>query len=69
MQQYDFDAFVRDPSCFALGRLPARSDHIAFRDGAELSAGRTSMRLSLDGLWRFHFSPNPALAPDGFWEV
>ena len=67
MQTFRFDDAVRDPAVFAEGRLPARSDHIAYASRAELAAGESSLRRCLDGEWRFHYAENPAAAPEGFW--
>ena len=67
MQSFSFDATVRDPAVFAEGRLPARSDHVAFASREELKAGESSLRLKLDGTWRFHYAENPGAAPEGFW--
>ena len=68
MHAFDFDKTVRDVSVFAEGRLNAHSDHIAYADEEEFAAGRSSLRICLDGLWRFHYAENPAAAPEGFWE-
>ena len=67
MEHFSFDNTVRDPAVFAEGRLPARSDHIAYASAAEKAAGTSSLRLCLDGLWRFHYAENPTAAPEGFW--
>ena len=68
MHRFDFDSTVRDVSVFAEGRLPAHSDHIAYANAGEPASGSSSLRLCLDGVWRFHYSENPAAAPEGFWE-
>ena len=67
MSSFDFDHIVRNPAVYADGRLPAHSDHITFRSAAELCAGQSSLRKSLDGVWRFHYAENPAAAPADFW--
>lgn len=67
MMQFDFDRCVRDPSVFAEGRLPAHADFAAFASEAELHARVSSLRLKLDGVWRFHYAKNPSCAPEGFW--
>ena len=67
MQTFSFDRTVRDAAVFAEGRLPARSDHIAYASRGELDAGESSLRRCLDGRWRFHCAENPATAPEGFW--
>ena len=64
MKQFDFNAIVKNPAVFADGRLPAHADFTAYRNEAELLLGETSLRHSLDGVWRFRYSANPAAAPD-----
>lgn len=64
MKQFDFDAIVKNPAVFADGRLPAHADFTAYRNEAEMAAGITGLRQSLDGIWRFRYSKNPSAAPD-----
>ena len=66
MNTFDFDRVVRDPAIFAEGRLPAHADFVPYRTEEELRRGETSLRVSLDGLWRFHYAVNPASAPKDF---
>ena len=54
MNTFDFDRIVRDPAIFAEGRLPAHSDHAAYRTANEVHTGNSSLHMPLDGLWRFH---------------
>ena len=68
MKTFDFDSIVKDPSVFADGRLSAHADFVPYRNAAELSVGETSLRMPLDGIWRFRYSRNPSAAPDGFWQ-
>ena len=67
MRTFDYETIVKDPAVFADGRLPAHSDHVAFRSEAELAAGESSLRLCLDGVWKFHYANNIQAAPEGFW--
>ena len=67
MNEFSFDRVARNPAIFAVGRLPAHSDHIPYRTAQELRAGVSSLRLPLDGVWRFHYAKNPSAAPEGFW--
>ena len=46
-------AWLEDPTVFRVNRLDAHSDHVTYLDIQELAAGKTSLRQSLDGLWRF----------------
>ena len=66
MNTFDFDRVVRDPAIFAESRLPAHSDHLAFRSEEELAAGESSLRLCLDGVWKFHYAKNYRAVVEGF---
>ena len=57
---------LADPTFFAQGRLAAHSDHRCFASAAEAASGRSSFEVSLDGVWKFAYAKNPALAVDGF---
>ncbi len=57
---------VKDPEYFAEGRLEAHSDHVCFANRKEAMAGGTSLRHSLNGIWKFHYAKNYAQAPMGF---
>ena len=59
--------WLTDPTVFRVNRLDAHSDHICYASAAELASGGTSLRQSLDGLWRFAWSPSPARRPAEFW--
>ena len=59
--------WLTDPTVFAVNRLAAHSDHVCYRTAEEAAAGRSSLRQSLDGTWRFAYSPNPAARPADFW--
>ncbi len=61
-------SIIGDPKVFQQNRLPAHSDHVAFASKAELETGVSSYRLSLDGVWQFHYSKNTVAAPEGFFE-
>ena len=69
MREFDYDKTVRDPAVFAENRLCAHSDHIAYRGMAELAAGESSLRMPLDGVWKFHYAKNRRTAPEGFWRL
>ncbi|MCR5087914.1 MAG: DUF4981 domain-containing protein [Oscillospiraceae bacterium] len=67
MKEFSYERLVKDPAVFAENRLPAHSDHVVFRNAEELAAGESSLRFSLDGVWRFHYARNVHAAPEGFW--
>lgn len=52
--------WLEDPTVWQVNRLDAHSDHIWYHQGKDL-------RQSLDGPWRFAWSPCPADRPEGFW--
>lgn len=63
----NFDASrLRDPAFFGENRVAAHSDHIAYASMEELHAGETSLRFSLNGLWKFHHALNAAQVIPGF---
>ena len=65
-----FDASrLKDPSFFAENRVHAHADHIAYANLEELSIGETSLRHSLNGLWKFHHALNAAQVIPGFEAV
>ena len=53
--------WLEDPRVFAVNRLDAHSDHTWHTEAGDL-------RQSLDGAWRFAYSPSPAARPAGFWQ-
>ena len=59
---------VKDPAVFADRRLPAHADYVPYRSAAEMESGISGLRMSLNGIWRFHYAKNPSAAPEGFWE-
>ena len=57
---------VKDPEYFAQGRLAAHSDHVCYADRKEADAKQTSLRMSLDGVWKFHYARNYEQTIPGF---
>ena len=62
---FDF-AKLKSPAHFAENRVPAHSDHVVYASREEWAAGETSLRFSLNGLWKFHHARNFAQTIDGF---
>ena len=54
--------WLEDPQVFAVNRLDAHSDHT-------WHTPEGSLRQSLDGSWRFAYSPCPAARPAYFWQA
>ncbi|MEG0125434.1 MAG: beta-galactosidase, partial [Clostridia bacterium] len=67
MQDIRYDlGYLTDPTIFAVGRLPAVSDHDCYLNTAEAMAEASSLRRSLNGLWRFRYSERLSERPIGF---
>ena len=60
-------SWLTDPTVFRVNRLDAHSDHICYASQAEWERGESSLRQSLDGMWRFAWSKRPADRPADFW--
>ena len=65
MKIFDYDK-VKDPLFFKDNVLPAHSAHMICRDKAEFSMRKSSLRMSLDGVWKFSYAVNKASAIEGF---
>lgn len=65
MAEFDY-SIVKDPSVFKVNCLPAHSDHVPLAPEDDLNEEATSLRLSLNGMWRFRYSDNYESAPKGF---
>ena len=63
--RYDL-RYLTDPQVFALGRLPAVSDHDVYASEAEAALGQSSLTLCLDGRWKFAYAQSPDARPVGF---
>lgn len=57
---------LKNPGFFAENRVAAHSDHVPFASMAELEAGETSLRHSLNGYWKFHHAINECQVVQGF---
>ena len=58
-----------DPQVFGIGREPPRASFTPFPTPEAAIAGRpedSPRRLSLNGVWKFHWVPRPAGRPQGF---
>lgn len=58
--------YLTDPEIFAVGRLPAVSDHDVYAGEAEAAQSQSSLTMSLDGRWKFAYAPVPEARPVGF---
>lgn len=60
--------WLDDPEVFRVNRLPAHSDHRFYRDMEELKEGKSALEQSLNGIWKFRYSPNAASRPAEFYK-
>ena len=65
MAQFDYSK-VKDPTFFKENVLAAHSSHIAYGNKGELFGGKSSLRASLDGIWKFSYAVNYASSVKGF---
>lgn len=57
---------IHDPKFFKENCMAAHSDHVAYADETEAEEKKSSFRLSLDGIWKFHYARNYAQTVSGF---
>lgn len=57
---------IHDPKFFKENCMAAHSDHISYADEKEAEEKKSSFRLPLDGIWKFHYEKNYAQAVTGF---
>jgi beta-galactosidase len=65
MGKFDF-AMVKDPEIFKENVLPQHGDFITYANEDELSEGASSLRVSLNGVWKFHYAKNYRAVLPGF---
>ena len=49
---------LQSPRYFQQNREAHRSDAVWYRTEQEMKCKRSSFRMSLDGLWKFHYAEN-----------
>ena len=49
---------LKDPGFYRENRLDAHSDHIAYATAGEAELGQSSLRFSLNGVWKFFYARN-----------
>ena len=57
---------IHDPKFFKENCMAAHSDHVAYADEKEAEERKSSFRLPLDGVWKFHYARNYAQTVSGF---
>ena len=57
---------ILDPKFFKENCMAAHSDHVAYADETEAEEKKSSFRLLLDGIWKFHYARNYTQTVNGF---
>lgn len=57
---------IHDPKFFKENCMAAHSDHVAYADETEAEEKKSSFRLLLDGIWKFHYARNYTQTVNGF---
>ncbi len=57
---------LKDPGYFRENRLDPHSDHVCYLSEREREAGVSSLRMSLNGQWKFFHAMNPGQVIPGF---
>ncbi|MCR5296575.1 MAG: DUF4981 domain-containing protein [Clostridiales bacterium] len=57
---------LKDPGYYRENRMDAHTDHRFYISEAEREEGKCSLRMGLNGLWKFFFARNPAQVIPGF---
>lgn len=60
--------WLDDPEVFRVNQLPAHSDHYFFKNLQELKEGKSSLKQSLNGMWRFCYSRSALERPADFYK-
>ena len=65
VEKFRYD-MVKDPTCFAVNRERAHADYLPCKSVEEALAEKSSFRLSLNGVWKFHYAKNYKSVIPGF---
>ena len=57
---------IHDPKFFKENCMAAHSDHVAYANETEAEEKKSSFRLLLDGVWKFHYARNYTQTVNGF---
>ena len=67
MAEFDYEKLA-GPGYFKENRLDAHAAFIPYASEEEMTRGVSTLRVSLDGYWKFHYSENYASAPKDFYK-
>jgi beta-galactosidase len=62
----------KDPQVSGLNRMPAKATSVSYaniENAIQADRSESTRMMSLNGDWKFNWSPVPVLAPSGFYEV
>ncbi|MDO2410902.1 hypothetical protein QUB72_09550 [Enterococcus faecium] len=59
--------WLDDPQVFRVNQSNAHSDHVCYATREEVET-TSSLKQSLNGTWRFYYSPNPSVRPKTFYK-
>ncbi|EOM68976.1 hypothetical protein SKC_00679 [Enterococcus faecium EnGen0164] len=59
--------WLDDPQVFRVNQSNAHSDHVCYATREEVET-TSSLKQSLNGTWRFCYSPNPSVRPKTFYK-
>lgn len=65
MKTFNYE-MVKNPLCFRENAIAAHSDHKYYASMEEMEQADSSFRMSLNGLWKFHYAKNYASVITGF---
>lgn len=65
MKVFEYEQ-VKNPEYFMDGCLNPHSDHLYYKNWQEAHSEQSSFRLSLNGVWKFHYASNYAQTVPGF---
>ena len=65
MEKFDFE-IVKNPEIFQQIRLEAHSDHVVYGNKTEYMLKQSSLRVDMNGIWKFAYAKNMSLAIEGF---
>jgi beta-galactosidase len=63
--EFDYEV-IKNPEVFKQNCMPAHSDHVCYANEQEMRTRTSSLRVNLNGVWKFSYAKNPASAVKGF---
>lgn len=60
--------WLDNPEVFRVGVKEPHSDHRFYQNEEEVCRKQSALEQSLDGMWKFYYSPNGAMRPENFYK-